>query len=265
MYEVHVQLGRVFTNTNCVARQIPTWVAQWDIQNTLHNLLCDDTCVYDPSKGRVPMLKLENASKTLVIDGLEIDTVSTVSDILKTPDFSLGSDTVMKLWLEQCGYDEISTEPKYINSEPAVFAFLETLSAVKRKKQEAPSPLTQRLRDGASFLVQAFNTKYKISKGVMELGSTNGKFSKWAEKASGGANNRRFIRSVKGWNALCPPAIREGDILCLLFGGRTLYCLRKVEDYYLFIGECYVHALMDGEGMGMLESAEIEQTTFRIQ
>ena len=67
------------------------------------------------------------------------------------------------------------------------------------------------------------------------------------------------------WYALCPPATRKGDALCLLLGCKTLVCLRKTGDNYMFIGECYVHGFMDGEAIDMLEDGKRQGTTFKIR
>lgn len=49
------------------------------------------------------------------------------------------------------------------------------------------------------------------------------------------------------------PGLMAGDIVCVLFGGNVPYILRStgVEGQYLFIGECYVQELMDGQALEM--------------
>lgn len=91
---------------------------------------------------------------------------------------------------------------------------------------------------------------------------------RWLERVSGGAEGRRFARGRAGFYALCPPAAQVGDRLCLLFGGKTLYCLRPTgdkEDAYRFVGECYVQGVMDGEALDMIEPGDLVQNTFEIR
>lgn len=47
--------------------------------------------------------------------------------------------------------------------------------------------------------------------------------------------------------------MEAGDIVCILFGGKVPYILRPTqnEGQYLFMGECYVKGLMQGEAMDM--------------
>jgi hypothetical protein len=70
-------------------------------------------------------------------------------------------------------------------------------------------------------------------------------------------SGRRFARVVqKDWNAdgmaLVPQSVREGDQVFVLLGGQVLYVLRPVGPTFKFVGECYVHGLMDGEVLDIL-------------
>lgn len=47
-----------------------------------------------------------------------------------------------------------------------------------------------------------------------------------------------------------PAACRIGDIVVVLSGGPSAYLLRQRRIGYAFLGECYVHGIMNGEAMG---------------
>lgn len=245
---------------------LPTWVPQWDSQKSLHNLLGDDTCVYRPSQRILPKVEFLESNRVLVLEGLIIDTVGTTTNTFDTSDVTLTSLTLAKVWESQpeCEGGEFTTMEKYRNGEPALFAFLETISAIKKRKAEAPIPEPQRLADGADFLVKAFGTTHIIGRDVHNMSRT-GDCYKWMERASGGAKCRRFARGLEGYYALCPPAAAPGDKLCLLLGGQTLFCLRPAGDSYLFLGECYVHGVMDGEALNLREDSQLKWTTFMIR
>ncbi|KUJ19697.1 uncharacterized protein LY89DRAFT_640877 [Mollisia scopiformis] len=55
----------------------------------------------------------------------------------------------------------------------------------------------------------------------------------------------------KPWYGLGPRDLAEGDLICILFGCSVPVVLRKVAttECYNFIGECYVHGMMDGESL----------------
>jgi len=54
---------------------------------------------------------------------------------------------------------------------------------------------------------------------------------------------------------LAPPKTNHGDIICILFGCSVPVVLRKYmpndtsDHRYTFVGECYVHGMMDGEAI----------------
>ena len=61
---------------------------------------------------------------------------------------------------------------------------------------------------------------------------------------------------------IVPAATRLGDLVCVLFGGQVLYTLRSTgQDLYEFVGECYIHGLMDGEAF---EQSDAQATNKEI-
>ena len=68
-----------------------------------------------------------------------------------------------------------------------------------------------------------------------------------------------FAVTEKGYMAIAPPGTREGDMVCLIMGAEVPFMLRPLleddrgimdrEQCYALVGECYVHGMMDGEGL----------------
>jgi len=52
---------------------------------------------------------------------------------------------------------------------------------------------------------------------------------------------RRFFFTEKGYLGLGPNKIEAQDQVCIIFGGKTPFILRKVEEHYKLIGEAYIH------------------------
>lgn len=52
------------------------------------------------------------------------------------------------------------------------------------------------------------------------------------------------------------------DTVCVLLGCSVPVVLRKIEDHYIFIGECYVENIMQGEVMWTLNNREIFSQVF---
>ena len=62
----------------------------------------------------------------------------------------------------------------------------------------------------------------------------------------------RFFITNTGVPALGPLDTQPGDVLAIIPGGKVPYVLRKrldseLEGSYTFVGECYVHGVMDGQ------------------
>lgn len=62
-------------------------------------------------------------------------------------------------------------------------------------------------------------------------------------------NHRRFFITKHGRIGLTPLHAQKGDLVCLLLGGEVPLLLREAVVGHTFVGECYVHGLMDGEGL----------------
>lgn len=70
-------------------------------------------------------------------------------------------------------------------------------------------------------------------------------------------NRKFFLTAGKSRHGvlygIAPPKASNNDIICILFGCSVPVVLRKVsDDRYNFIGECYVHAMMDGESLPVI-------------
>jgi hypothetical protein len=60
---------------------------------------------------------------------------------------------------------------------------------------------------------------------------------------------RRLFVTANGYLGLAPEEAMVGDAVVVLYGARTPQILRKQEDHYVMIGECYVQGVMFGEAL----------------
>ncbi|CAM1503269.1 Fc.00g080450.m01.CDS01 [Cosmosporella sp. VM-42] len=64
------------------------------------------------------------------------------------------------------------------------------------------------------------------------------------------ASRRRFVETSCGFIGLATRRAQVGDKVYAFAGGTVLYLVRDIpgtSDRYTFVGECYIHGLMDGE------------------
>jgi hypothetical protein len=95
---------------------------------------------------------------------------------------------------------------------------------------------------------ETINSFIKITKYVRKLASAYADFTKRIHKACA---NRALFVTEKGYIGLAPWNACKGDVVAILPGGKTPYLLRPCisRPSYTFIGETYVHGLMEGEAM----------------
>jgi hypothetical protein len=71
---------------------------------------------------------------------------------------------------------------------------------------------------------------------------------------------RKFIASKGHLLGLGPAETQLGDIVCVIPGHQTPMLLRNAEaGMYTFVGECYIHGIMDGEFLDFNENKPREQ------
>lgn len=77
--------------------------------------------------------------------------------------------------------------------------------------------------------------------------------------------DRRLSTTDRGYLCHCPPYIRRGDIVAILFGCQVPVLLRKHGDSYDFIGTCYVHGIMQGEAIAGIGTGQYVVQNFDIR
>jgi hypothetical protein len=82
---------------------------------------------------------------------------------------------------------------------------------------------------------------------------------------------RRLVITQKGYLGLAPEMSQKGDVICILFGSNVPVILRPVNGagsgqntHWAWVGECYVHGIMDGEAMKMVTEDPSIVRTFHI-
>lgn len=76
---------------------------------------------------------------------------------------------------------------------------------------------------------------------------------------------RRLFLCRTGVVGLGPPVVETGDQCCLFAGGQVPYVIRPLgESSYLFVGECYISGIMDGEAVENHEILGREWVNFEL-
>ncbi|KAG5820150.1 hypothetical protein H9Q71_000688 [Fusarium xylarioides] len=250
--------------------KLPSWVPDWRWSEGI--ILAEPICPHRAhGNSTVKMNILEN-ERMLQMHGVSIDIIEECSRPMLPSDFYGKAGLVEHLWQDIFPKTSFSLVDKYLNGDSAFFALMQTLSngcvqaTGHECKQYDSVPEQTWLQMAAKFTVETFGSS-AVSEEIMKQAEKiqnekeHDKWSRWATSASDG---RVFARGKKGYYVLGPSTLEAGDMVCVLFGCKVPFCLRRVGERYLLVGECYVHGLMKGEAMDMLAGGEVEEEVFNI-
>lgn len=263
-------------STEC-SQSMPSWAPNW-AQGQMHHLLGHAGTVFRTSKDWPPVIRLSKWSKVMETEGFRIDIITQYSTTLRKGDFNYdaltisSSGVIQSIWRSICNYPTFQTSHKYVNGESAIFAFLQTLSAgclilaIKRghRRDYNEVPKSTWLADGATYLMKVFGNT-DLATDELERASIGGDAHDWIGCCQRTCGQRKFFRTKDGYYGLGSSIIEEGDLVCVLLGGVTPFILRPDGDHYNLVGECYVHGLMHGEAIEMMEKGEREREIFCVR
>ena len=264
--------------TRPIADDLPSWVPRWNVRAPSW-VLGDNKSVFAAMKCD-PIVEFIDA-RTVNVDGLEIDNVNYCSQMLPTTNgeckwygnkTASERDRIKDLWFDLSGKSDIDTSAPYINGERVITAFCQAISAgcfyLAMKKRHGmnyhSTPNTQWLSHGASYLLDVLGDTTAAFDDLKKM-STGGDSVVWADGANSVTDCRRVFRTANGYYGLGPPLIENGDLVCVLFGGKTPFCLRPIDGHHELVGECYVFGLMNYEALDMMKKGELKQKTFCIK
>ncbi|KAG9187586.1 hypothetical protein G6011_05457 [Alternaria panax] len=76
--------------------------------------------------------------------------------------------------------------------------------------------------------------------------------------------DRRFFVTRNGLMGIGPDAMKEGDVVAILIGGRVPYVVQPVGRGHMLVGECYVAGLMDGEELSKWKDEGGKRKVFNL-
>jgi hypothetical protein len=95
--------------------------------------------------------------------------------------------------------------------------------------------------------------------------ATGGDPGAYAALARNYCLNRRFFITLHGRLGIGPKWTKQGDMVCVLFGGGVPYILCPKGRHYTFIGESYVYGLMEGQAIDAWRKDKLKDEIFRLQ
>ena len=258
--------------------RLPSWVPDW---RTYQSFILSEPVNPHRAHGKSSSkLAFDMNDRLLRIHGLRIDEIKICSRPLATKEFHLkessgeNESTIEYILHDVCERDQFNLSDQYLDGEDChVFACMQTLSngcvqiATREKMPYHDIPKARWLEQEAMYLVKALGQSEVVAPDLRQLAEeAESKHieEQWSRSANGASKNRIFAKTEKSYYVLGPKVTKPGDVVCVLFGGKLPFCLRPLGDRYLLVGECYVHGLMNGEAMEMMDRQELAEEVFEI-
>ena len=187
-------------------------------------------------------------NSSMYVEGLVVDTISEKQTFARIgSERGITSDSTLDMWRAAGGWMESAEEPPD--------AYWRTLVADRGPNgSDTPDfyPLACR-RQGD--ICHRLKDNYKESLGTPMSRAADALVAKFVHRVQDVVVGRRRVNTERGRLGLAPYLTKKRDLVCILFGCSVPVLLRPHQDaytgqeYFQFIGESYIHGIMDGEAL----------------
>ncbi|OHF02010.1 heterokaryon incompatibility protein [Colletotrichum orchidophilum] len=253
----YVQHGVEYQQT-----EMSSWVPRWDVSGDVLSILdsLSVTAWKDGDKHGLPGLKefTPSSDGKVSVSGVRFDTIAWITRALDVRDFREHVTTsaaslhpILDLWTRASSRNSYPGYPQYENSLMAVSMMALTLTAGLTDGYERVELKSS--DDCERFHADYLNYVHKLFKIAGQKSSTfepldiahwDGNASRFRIAASRACDQRRVFETKSGYYGLAPACTREGDVVVMLYGGPIPFALRKVDNGWLLLGDCFIDPLM---------------------
>jgi hypothetical protein len=224
----------------------PSWIPDWrqdKASNVLLMMQSADT--YNASGDQPLQVGISDNPYTLSLQGIEADVITAYGD--KLASYGFGYVT----YKEEVDFARMAWDLSQplrtldLNMDKNIpSTFIRTLATGFSTESSFQEDALQWFAQHTQLLLDtSWSRRLKY---LMPKRSDPGRFHEVFVQA---CVDKRFFVTKNGLMGVGPDAMKEGDIIGILFGGRVPYVLRPVDDGFRFLGECYVSGLMNGEAV----------------
>lgn len=241
----------------------PTWVARWDVSNTVNNIYSRPGR-FSASAGHLPLHRHSIQDGKLQVEGVVIGEVQMAFPVGLAPQ----GDSVgvafkgledLLLLEDLIKYLETNNTPCAYGAESRVALAL-TLLAWPNFRNEASGVMKNftayRNWHNTTWIRPFFRKLGKLDQVV-----------NYGRAMTSVCYGRSFVVTREGHYGLGPRITEPGDMCCVLFGSDVPFVLRRREtgqEGFKFVGECYLQGFMEGQAITKLHNGMAERTVFNI-
>ncbi|KAL8824757.1 MAG: hypothetical protein Q9170_008053 [Blastenia crenularia] len=240
----------------------PSWVSDWTIRHRSTNLGADDELTrYRSSGSSRSCIQFSTDSDCITVRGIILDKIERC---ISRPNIEIRWNQAtfkhyyeaLVNWVEHLRDLVNSSQYYHTAREDVVWRTL--IGNI----EGGNGPPSEEYRE-------YFKTWLSAAQDLAKNGNASPQYDNVNEQDSKFEANYAFLRkraglwSKKGLLGLGPTTARGGDLVCIILGANTPFLLREtsaseVEDRkYQLVGECYIHGLMNGEGLSMGDEQDI--------
>lgn len=251
----------------------PSWVPRFDCFNA-----CDDPeflpwglfFAHNESLQALPLHRTSDVN-VLTLNGLVTDSVKKVTSALRYPGAKASEVEDIETAFIDSAFT-IAGEGK--NTEIAA----KLIGAVASTLMASKDIRSQRLDESTSVkFYEAYICYLSASRGsfeTKELSKLNVNLAKDAQEFLQAMRlvcyNRCFFSTSPGRIGVGPQTMQSGDLVAILYGSSVPFILRRSTKYSMeatheFVGDCYVHGIMDGEAVQAHRAAGMEDEWFNLR
>jgi hypothetical protein len=252
---------------------LPSWVPNWSdhyVSNSehtkgLHWLYYSNNGeaarlgfpMHSDASAGLPATILESHHESVLrLGGLVADTVVSVVPYNETSQ-TTEQESISKAWrifvrsLSERGATE------------CIKAFINTSTAEQHCLSGRSAEQIQ--KDGSAYLLEILttNTVSEIDDegiiGELTAISIGGDPASYASLTKNLCHNRSLVVTSNGCIGISPLDTQAEDNVAIVFGGGVPYIIRKYDDAFLFVGDSYIHGLMNGEAVQKLREGQLRE------
>ncbi len=230
---------------------LPTWTPDWSIPHAVQTPLASRSRRKYMAAGNTEAnAYFSKTLRTIFLKGVAVDTISTLGNVLPTDYFS---DDIHTQWKRMAQ----SVQP-YPTGEDYETVYWRTLLADSGRNGVESDRYNQTL-----YETWQNNEVLHTSVPIPNIDVINARRTEFHTIKTRFCTGRRLFTTEKGYLGLGPADARERTLICVLHGGPVPLLLHKNtrHQYYNFIGECFIHGLMNGEAL----RSDVDVRTFAIR
>lgn len=214
---------------------IPSWVPDWRGLGLHTGMLSMYSHQYTATSRSRPVIRLSSDARRLTIQGLRLDTIVETES-------ALAED--VEDWIARQYAQKLPGHVMYGPTKESLKDAYRRVTCLDLTDFEPESPETRWKADSAE--------RFECIRAHFSDGEDGRRrYASLLFSLIEKGRSRSIFMTDHGHLGMATNNIRGGDIVTLLLGGELPLILRPVEgvDIYTFVGECYLHGFMDGEGL----------------